>query len=108
VISQFHGQDAALDAQKAALTLVQGDATKAEAVPEFSLASVQFPAKLFYILSVSGLCKSGGEGRRQIQGGAVRLNGDRIENADFSFETSNELYGKVLQVGKSKFVRLVE
>jgi tyrosyl-tRNA synthetase len=107
VVTQYHGRTAALDAQKAALTLTQGDAKQAEAVPEFSLADIQFPAKLFFILNASGLCKSSGEGRRQIQGGAVRLDGDRIDNVDLSFETPADLVGKVLQVGKNRFARLV-
>ena len=63
-------------------------------------------AKLFYILGASGLCKSSGEGRRQIQGGAVRLDGDRITDVNASFESAADLAGKVLQVGKKKFVRL--
>jgi tyrosyl-tRNA synthetase len=108
VVSQYHGQQAALDAQQAALTLVQGDAAQAAAVPEFSLATIEFPAKLFFILGASGLCKSSGEGRRQIQGGAVRLDGDRIEDVDLTLATAQELEGRVLQVGKKKFVRLVK
>ncbi|MBF2078312.1 MAG: tyrosine--tRNA ligase [Synechococcales cyanobacterium T60_A2020_003] len=108
VVSQYHGKDAALEAQKAALTLVQGNAARAEAVPEFSLASIEFPAKLFFILGASGLCKSSGEGRRQIQGGAVRLDGDRVEDVDLAYAAAHELDGKVLQVGKKKFVRLVK
>ncbi|WP_204151782.1 tyrosine--tRNA ligase [Leptolyngbya sp. CCY15150] len=106
VVQQYHGEAAALDAQKAALTLVQGQAAQAEAVPEFSLADVQFPAKLFYILGVTGLCKSSGDGRRQMQGGAVRLDGDRIQDVDLDF-SAEELVGKVLQVGKKRFMRLV-
>jgi tyrosyl-tRNA synthetase len=108
VVSQYHGREAALDAQQAALTLTQGQAAQAEAVPEFSLSGIEFPAKLFYILGVSGLCKSGGEGRRQIQGGAVRLDGDRIQEPDLTIEQADHLDGKVLQVGKKKFVRLVK
>lgn len=107
IVSQYHGEAAAQEAQKAALTLVKGDAKQAEAVPEFSLSEIQFPAKLFFILGASGLCKSGGEGRRQIQGGAVRLDGEKVENPDLSFDSSEALNGKVLQVGKSRFVRLV-
>ncbi|MEM9449827.1 MAG: tyrosine--tRNA ligase [Cyanobacteria bacterium P01_E01_bin.6] len=107
VVSQFHGEQAAAEAQQAALTLVQGDATQAEAVPEFSLADTEFPVKLFYLLGASGLCKSSGEGRRQIQGGAVRLDGDRIADANVAYESADDLAGKVLQVGKKKFIRLV-
>lgn len=108
VVSQFHGKEAAKIAQETALNLVKkGDAQAAEAVPEYDLSKVEFPAKLFYILSSSGLCKSSGEGRRQIQGGAVRLDGDRISDVDLTFDTPEQLTGKVLQVGKTKFVRLV-
>ncbi|MGF1535594.1 MAG: tyrosine--tRNA ligase [Elainellaceae cyanobacterium] len=106
VVGQYHGEDAAKEAQTAAMTLVQGDAAQAEAVPEFSLAEVEFPAKLFYILGASGLCKSSGEGRRQIQGGAVRLDGDRVEDVNLEVSAADELAGKVLQVGKKRFVRL--
>ncbi len=107
VVSQYHGQQAAIEAQQAALTLTQGDAKQAEAVPEFSLQAVEFPAKLFFILAATGLCGSSSEARRQIQGGAVRLDGERVDAVDLSFETADRLMGKVLQVGKRKFVRLV-
>jgi tyrosyl-tRNA synthetase len=107
IVAQYHGQAAAEEAQKAALTLVQGDAKTADAVPEFSLADIEFPAKLFYILAASGLCKSGSDARRQIQGGAVKLDGDRVNDANLIFNSPEELNGRVLQVGKKKFVRLV-
>jgi tyrosyl-tRNA synthetase len=107
IVTQYHGKEAANLAQKAAMSLVQGDTTNTSAVPEFSLSTVEFPAKLFYILSASGLCKSSSEARRQIQGGAVRLDGDRITQIDLTFDSPIELYGRVLQVGKNKFVRFV-
>ncbi|OAB59598.1 tyrosine--tRNA ligase [Phormidium willei BDU 130791] len=107
IVGQYHGEAAAREAQQAAMSLVGGDmSTGADAVPEFSLSGVEFPAKLFYILGASGLCQSSGEGRRQIQGGAVRLDGDRITDVNASFESAADLAGKVLQVGKKKFVRL--
>jgi len=107
VVSQFRGETAARDAQKAAMTLVQGDAAQAEAVPEFSMAEVEFPVKIFYLVAASGLCSSSSEARRQIKGGAVRLDGDRLSDENQTFDTPESLNGKVLQVGKKKFVRLV-
>ncbi len=108
VVTQYHGEEAAKAAQQAAINLTQGDATATkDAVPEFSVSSVEFPAKLFYILNASGLCKSSGEGRRQIQGGGVKLEGETISDVDLSFDSPDALDGKVLQVGKKKFVRLV-
>ncbi len=108
VVAQFHGKEEALKAQKTAQEIVlQGNTAAAASVPEFSLAAVTFPLKLFYLLSATGLCKSSGEGRRQIQGGAVRIDSEKITDVDKSFETAEALTGKVLQVGKNKFIRFV-
>ena len=108
VVAQFHGTEEALKAQKTAQEIVlQGNTAAAASVPEFSLAAVTFPLKLFYLLSATGLCKSSGEGRRQIQGGAVRIDSEKITDVDKSFETAKALAGKVLQVGKNKFIRFV-
>ncbi|GEA27869.1 tyrosine-tRNA ligase [Microcystis aeruginosa NIES-4325] len=108
VVAQFHGKEEALKAQKTAQEIVlQGNMAAADSVPEFSLAAVTFPLKLFYLLSATGLCKSSGEGRRQIQGGAVRIDSEKITDVDKNFETAEALTGKVLQVGKNKFIRFV-
>lgn len=109
VVSQYHGQEAAEKAQQAAAAIVtQGDTSQAEGVPEFSLAQVEFPAKLFYLVSASGLTASSSEARRQIKGGAVRLSGQRLEQVDQTIASPTELIGQVLQVGKKKFVRFVD
>lgn len=94
IVKQYHGEQALKDIEA-------GD------VPEFSLTDIQFPAKLAYILNVSGLCKSSGEGKRKIQEGGVRLDGDRITDVDTTFADNSELQGRVLQLGKNKFVRLI-
>ena len=108
IVTQYHGEATAKEAQQAAMTLVQGDTSSTgDAVPEFSLANVEFPAKLFYILSASGLCKTSTEGRRQMQGGGVKLDGDRVSEVDLTFDSPDALDGKILQVGKKNFVRLV-
>ncbi len=108
IVSQYHGKESTLKAQKTAEEIVlKANTAASENVPEYSLADVEFPAKLFFILGASGLCKSSGEGRRQIQGGAVRLEGDRINDVNLTFDSPEQLDGKVLQVGKKKFVRLV-
>lgn len=108
IVAQYHGQEMALTTQKTALDIVsKQNMAAAEAVPEFSLTKVEFPAKLFYILSATGLVQSSGEGRRQIQGGSVRLEGDRITDVNLTFDTRDQLTGKILQVGKKKFIRLV-
>ena len=109
ITRQFHGEAAAQQAQQDAVNLVQGgDGGAAASVPEFSLGEVNFPAKAFYLLGATPLCASSSEARRQIQGGAVKLEGDRLADPNIMFEQPAELYGQVLQVGKKKFVRLVK
>lgn len=107
ITQQFHGETAAQQAQQDAINLVQKSGTAAN-VPEFSLSEVNFPAKAFYLLGATPLCSSSSEARRQIQGGAVRLEGDRLVDPNLIFEGPADLAGKVLQVGKKKFVRLIE
>ena len=106
IVSQFHGLDEAKKAQKEAIDLIDGG-SGGDSVPEYSLSEIEFPSPIFYILGASGLCKSSSDARRQIKGGAVRLDGDRITDVNLTFDSPQLLSGKVLQVGKKKFIRLV-
>ncbi|MEB3147537.1 MAG: tyrosine--tRNA ligase [Sphaerospermopsis sp.] len=104
IVRQYHGEQAANEAKEAAKS-----GGKEGSLPEFSLAAIpQFPAKLAYILGATGLCKSTAEGKRKIQEGGVRIDGDKINDADLTVSQPDDLYGKVLQVGKKNFVRLVK
>jgi len=122
VTATRHGQQAALQAQADAAGLVgvgagrnpgldgeAGGSPRAEAVDvlEASLASVSFPAKAFFLLSAIGVCASSSEGRRQIQGGGVKLDGEKLSDPNLEFSSPAELDGKVLQLGKKTFRRLV-
>jgi tyrosyl-tRNA synthetase len=107
VVTQYHGLEAAQQAQKAALNLTQGNTSQGLAVPEFSLGAVQFPVKLFYLLSATGLCKTSSDARRQITGGAVKLDGRSIKDVDITYDSVADLAGQVLQVGKKHFIRLI-
>ena len=108
ITAQYHGKAAAIEAQNAAIALVQGAGTQSDSVPEFSLSAVQFPSKIFYLVSATGLCKGSSEARRQVQGGAVKLDGQKIDQVDLTFTEAEALIGKVLQLGKNKFVRFVK
>ena len=109
VTRQRHGFAAAQQAQSDAGRLVagaSGSGAAAAEVPEASLAAVCFPAKAFYLLSAVGLCASSSEARRQIQGGGVKLDGEKLLDPGQEFTAASELDGKVLQLGKKTFRRL--
>ena len=106
VTASRHGLDAARKAQADAARLVGGAGDAQADVPEASLGKVNFPAKAFYLLSAVGLCASSSEARRQIKGGAARLDGQKIVDPNREFASVEELEGKVLQLGKKTFRRL--
>ena len=105
-----HGPEAAAAAQTDAANLVAGAAGNGAAaaeVLEVSLGDVNFPAKVFYLLSAVGICSSSSDARRQIIGGAVKLDGCKLLNPEQEFANSEELSGKILQLGKKIFRRFV-
>ena len=60
----------------------------------------------FYFFSAIGLCATSSEARRQIKGGAVRLDGKKILDPNLEFSNGKLLQGKVVQLGKETFRRL--
>ncbi len=116
VTASRHGRDAALQAQGDAAGLVGAGLAgagklsgelSADSVPEASLAGLAFPLKAFYLLSALQVCASSSEGRRQIQGGGVKLDGEKLSDPNQEFASAEELDGKVLQLGRKTFRRLV-
>jgi tyrosyl-tRNA synthetase len=108
-----HGEAAALQAQADAISLVRESvmgvkiAADTHVIREASLTAVNFPAKAFYLLSAVGICASSSEARRAIQGGGVKLDGEKLSDPNHTFSGPDELAGKVLQLGKKTFRRLV-
>jgi tyrosyl-tRNA synthetase len=106
IVSQYHGAAAAASAQQDSIALVGGGAVAGDSIPEFNLTEAEFPLRVFQLLAMSGLCSGSNDAKRQIQGGAVKIDGSAISDIDLIFDTAAELQGKVLQVGKKRFRRL--
>lgn len=106
IVGQYHSPELARQAQQDAEQIVlAGNTTDLGDIPEFDLAQINFPAPLHYLVKASGLCKSNSEAQSQIKNGAVKLDGEKL--GDRTFASIEELAGKVLQVGKKKFLRLI-
>ena len=106
IVGQYYSPEIALQAQQDAESIVlAGNTTDLGDIPEFDLKQINFPAPLHYLVKASGLCKSNSEAQSQIKNGAVKLDGEKL--GDRTFVTVEELSGKVLQVGKKKFLRLI-
>jgi tyrosyl-tRNA synthetase len=102
VVALYRGNEAAASAEEA-FDLIHKRGEIPEEVPEFVLPADE-ALSLASVIRDSGLAASAGEARRLIQQGAVRLDGTRVETVE---TTRAELVGRVLQVGKRRFARLV-
>ncbi len=111
IVGQFYDPDLAQQAQYNALQRVQGNTTALSQMPEFSLDQLQtlvpFPAQLAQILKATGLAPSTSEARKLIQGGGVKLRGEKISDPQLKFDRPEDLVGALLEVGKKKSLLLV-
>jgi len=109
VVSQYHGQQNASKAQEASINLVKSLPNQGNnlVVPEFDSTSLDLPIKLVNLLTLTKLSSSNADGRRQIEGGAVRLDGEKIEDFNLVINSSSEILGKIIQIGKKKFIRII-
>ena len=116
VTASLHGREAAQRAQTAATALVmtpQSSAPPQAQVPEAHLESIwdwSTPIPAYQLLHGVFKTRAGvnstSEARRRIQGGALRLDGEKIMDPKAAFARET-LEGKVLQLGKKTFCRLV-
>ncbi len=97
----FHGEEKAKEGQEWSQTAMQqGDIP--DDIPEHAIASAQSVVEL---LTETGLCRSKGDAKKQIQGNGISRDGEKISDIGMMIEL-NEL-PTVLQFGKRKFVRII-
>jgi tyrosyl-tRNA synthetase len=101
VVEEFYGTEGAEQGAKHFATVIQGAGLPDE-MPKFAISA---PTTVVDILAEAGLTSSKGDAKRQIQGGGVRQDGEKVEQLDAV--VSPDALPVVLQVGKRKFVRVV-
>lgn len=103
IVELYWGQDAAKEAE-AGFDRVFRDHVAPEEIEEAYLPTGE-RINLALLLRDLGLVASSSEGRRLISQGAVKINGAKIHSEELA---RSDLQGVVVQVGKRRFVRLVE
>ncbi|NNL47152.1 MAG: tyrosine--tRNA ligase, partial [Acidimicrobiia bacterium] len=102
VVALYHDDAAAVEAE-AAFDRVFVDHGLPDDIDEYPMAETD-QVWLPGVLCDAGLVTSNGEGRRMIKQGAVRIDGgDAVTTEDFA---RAELVGRVVQVGKRRYIRL--
>ncbi len=104
IVGLYHTGEAAGEAE-AAFDRVFKQHELPEDVPEVAVAmgaTVHLPA----LLREAGLVSSNAEGRRMIDQGGVKIDGEAIGAGDYDLDSS-AIEGAVVQVGKRRFARVI-
>jgi tyrosyl-tRNA synthetase len=102
IVGRYHGGEAAVQADQNFVKRFRDNETP-EDMPEIAISLEGEKIPLFKVLASAGLVKSSSEGRRSIQGGGVKVNGEKV--ADEALELAAGSY--VIQVGKRRFAKVV-
>ncbi|MFC1659088.1 tyrosine--tRNA ligase [Pseudomonadota bacterium] len=98
-----HGQVEAQCALETAEKIFEDNSI--EDLPTFETEFPEEGKPLFVLLRESGLCSSGGEARRMITGGGVRIDDEQIKDENYVITGLTDFK---LSVGKKKHIRIVE
>ena len=107
IVTIYHGKEAALQAEEEFKRVFQQKELP-EDIPDFNLAPIVLDSQGFIwlpkLMLLAGLASSTSEGRRLIQQGGVKINGEKITDPAYKLIPVN---GMVIQAGKRKYVRLI-
>ena len=100
-----HGHDAAVKAQETADALFGGGANM-ENMPTVEIQPRAEEVSLLELIAEVGLVESKSEGRRLIQQGGLKLDGNKADGTE-RFELGAQPFDIVLQKGKKVFLRVI-
>jgi tyrosyl-tRNA synthetase len=103
IVDRYWGEGAGVDAE-ATFDRVFRDKEAPEDVPTYPITADEPTLWLPGLLAAAGLTTSNAEARRLIAEGAVRVDGQPVQGEDVE---RVDLVGRVVQVGKRRFVRFV-
>lgn len=103
IVARFHGREAARQALDDFEARFQRGAVPEE-IPEFSLSASEGGLPIPQLLKLAGLVSSTSDAIRQIAGGGVKLDGQRIVDKGVCVPAGATV---VAQVGKRKFARVI-
>ena len=104
LVRRFHGEEAAAEAERTFDAVVSRRVP--DDVPEVRLPVDSDEIWIVDLITLAGFAATNGEARRFIRGGAVRLDGEVVKDEALSLRSAH-VTGKVLQVGKRRYARLV-
>ena len=105
IVDLCHGEGAG-EAAEAEFDRVFREGAAPTEVPEVAVPVADLPMPLARLLATAGLVPSNKEGRRKIEQGGVRIEGEKIVDPDLEVD-AGAIDGRLLQVGKRAWARIV-
>ena len=102
MVARYHGADAAAQAEENFVRRFRDNQTPDD-MPEIVLAADEGKTLLCKVLAQSDLVKSNSEGRRAVQQGGVKVNGEKVSDENLEIACSGEY---IIQVGKRRFAKV--
>jgi len=102
MVARYHSLEAATKAENDFLQQFRQKALP-EDLPVYYCIADQ-PVWICALMTASGTVSSNGEARRLIQQGGVKLDGEKLTDADLELAPSGE---RILQAGKRRYVRII-
>jgi tyrosyl-tRNA synthetase len=103
IVSRFHGAGAGETAEENFVKRFKENEIP-EDMSQVSYNLTDGSVLLARAMSEAGLTKSNGEGRRTIDGGGVKLNGEKVSDTNLELKTPGEY---IVQIGRRRFARIV-
>jgi len=101
ITEEYHGKDGADAAQQEFINVVSN-----KGIPkDIETVKIENGANILDVLQTLDFIQSRGEGKRLIQGGGVKIDGEKITDMNYSVNIDKNV---VLQAGKRKFARLTK
>lgn len=107
VVALYHGEGAGEEAEREFDRVFREREAPSE-MPEFAIPDdVVVDGKVWLprLLAAAGLVPSNKEGRRKIEQGGVRVDGEKVTDPDIEYEPG-ELAGRTIQMGKRAWARI--
>lgn len=102
ITAEYHGEDGADKAQQEFINVVSN-----KGIPQdIETVKIENGANILDVLQQLNFIQSRGEGKRLIQGGGVKIDGEKISDMNYAVNIEEEEV--VLQAGKRKYARLTK
>jgi tyrosyl-tRNA synthetase len=103
IVSRFHGAGAGETAEENFVKRFKENEIP-EDMPQVTFTMTDGVVLLARAMTEAGLTKSNGEGRRAIDQGGVKLNGEKVSDTNLELTATGEY---IVQIGKRRFARIV-